>query len=87
MSVLAIAESLDRMGLDIAEPVVERIRSEHFKPPSVAELYETARQVRKETSEREQPALTPGEFVEQMPPEVLEKWRALQAKWAEEASA
>lgn len=87
MSVIAISEALDRMGLDIAEPVVERVRSEQLKPPSIAELYEVARQVRRESEERERPALTPGQFVEQMPPEVLEKWRALQAKWAREEAS
>jgi hypothetical protein len=84
MAVLAIAEALDRMGLDIAEPVVERARAEIVKIPSVAQLYDVADEIRSEARE-ERPALLPGQFIEAMPDHVREKWNALQAKWKTEA--
>lgn len=80
MTVLALAESLDRMGLDIAEPVVERARSEFVRVPSVAQLYEVARQIREEAPETKA-QLPMGEFMEQMPGEVRVKIEALHAKW------
>jgi hypothetical protein len=83
MSVVAIAESLDRMGLDIAEAVIERARAELVKPPSIAQLYEVAHDIRVEAAERDRPALPSAEeFVSAMPDEVREKWHATQAKWA-----
>lgn len=79
MVVVAIAESLDRMGLDIAEAVVDRARTEIVKIPSVAQLYEVAREVRIEVEAREfrQPALPAGEEVAAWPPEVAEKVHAM----------
>lgn len=85
MAVLAIAEALGRMGLDIAELVVERARAEIVKIPSVAQLYDVADEIRSETREK-QPVLSPGQFVEAMPDHVREKWNALQAKWKAEDS-
>jgi hypothetical protein len=86
MAVAALAESLDRIGLDIAERVVERARGEIIRVPSVAQLYEVAREIRTEIVEREHPALSPGEFVSEMPPEVRDKWHALQSKWVAEVA-
>jgi hypothetical protein len=85
MSVIALAESLDRMGLDIAEAVVERARTELVKPPSIAQLYEVAHDIRVEEA-GDRPALpaSEGEIVAEMPDEVREKWHSLQAKWAED---
>jgi hypothetical protein len=57
MSVIAIAESLERMGFDIAEAVIERARAELVKPPSIAQLYEVAHDIRVEAAERDRPAL------------------------------
>jgi hypothetical protein len=83
MSVVAIAESLDRMGLDVAEAVIERARAELVKPPSIAQLYEVARDIRVEAAERDHPALPSAEeIVSEMPDEVREKWHAMQAGWA-----
>ena len=82
MSVVAIAESLDRMGLDIAEAVIERARAELVKPPSIAQLYEVARDIRVEAAERDHPALPSAEeIVSEMPDEVRERWHAMQASW------
>jgi rubrerythrin len=79
MSMLALAESLDRIGDDIAEAVAERARSELIKPPSVAQLYEIAREIRKEIDEREHPALAASEFRENipMPDDIRAKVRAM----------
>jgi hypothetical protein len=83
MAVAALAESLDRMGLDIAEAVVERARTELVRVPSVAQLYEVARDIRVEAAEQDRPALPSAEeFVSAMPDEVREKWHATQAKWS-----
>lgn len=80
----ALAESLDRMGLDIAEDVVERARTEITRVPSVAQLYEVAREVRAERAAivREPiAALPPGEVLASMPAEVAEKVRAMHERW------
>jgi hypothetical protein len=84
MAVAALAESLDRMGLDVAEPVVERARTELVRVPSVAQLYEVAREIRKEIDEREHPALSPGEFLSAMPPEVRERVDRMHERWGAE---
>lgn len=78
MSVVAIAESLDRMGLDIAEAVIERARAELVKPPSIAQLYEVAHDIHVETAERDRPALPSAEeFVSAMPDDIRAKVRAM----------
>ncbi len=81
MAVAALAESLDRMGLDVAEPVVERARTELVRVPSVAQLYEVAREIRKEIDEREHPALSPGELLSAMPPEVRQRVKRMHERW------
>jgi hypothetical protein len=83
MAVVALAEALDRIGADIAEAVVDRARSEIVKVPSVAQLYEVAREVRTE-SKPVQPTLTPGEFLAEMPADVKERVVAMQERWASE---
>jgi hypothetical protein len=83
MAVVAIAEALDRIGADIAEDVVERARSEIVRVPSVAQLYEVAREIRIEAKPI-QPTLTPGEFLAEMPPDVKERVVAMQDRWASE---
>jgi hypothetical protein len=89
LNVLAVADSLDRCGMDIASIVVDRARFEFLKPPSVAQIYELARTIRTEIDEEEHPrfALTPGEFVEEMPPEVREKVAAMRKRWAKNADS
>lgn len=80
MSIGALAEAFDRMGLDIAADVALRVQSENEKPPSVATLFETAREVRAERGRAEQPplyALPAGEVLEEWPPEVAEKVHAM----------
>lgn len=53
MNVHALAETLERVGLDIAPAVVERAKTDFIKPPSSAQLYEIAREVRAETEPRQ----------------------------------
>jgi hypothetical protein len=43
------AEALDGAGLDIADDIVSLLRLRCSDPPSVAQLVETAREVRRET--------------------------------------
>lgn len=78
MTVLAFGEALDRMGLDIAEAVVERVRSDFVKVPSVAQLYEVARDIRDE-QQRPTPrlALTASQVFEAMPQEIRDKVHAM----------
>jgi hypothetical protein len=76
MAVAAYADALDRMGLDIAEDVVDRARTEIVKVPSVAQLYEVARELRLEHAKAEQTplyALPVGEVLAEWPAEVTEK--------------
>jgi hypothetical protein len=85
MTVLAIGDSLDRIGLDIAVELVDRARTEFLKAPSVAEIHELARDIRREAEESDHStlALSPGEFLAEMPPEVRERVLAMQEKWAQ----
>ena len=80
MSVLAIAESLDR--IDEAEAVVDRARTEFSKPPSVAQLYEVATEIRRQADVPDRYALSPGVVMAEMPPDVREKIAALHDKLA-----
>ena len=76
MNVLALADTLERMGLDVAPEVVERARSELERPPSSATLYAIAREVRAEVDESErrtnQPTLAAAEAVE-MPEDIRQR--------------
>ena len=78
MNVLALADTLDRIGMDIAEQVVDHARLEVTRPPSSAQLYAIARQIRAELDDREQkmrqPVLPPGT---EMPAEVREHIRRM----------
>jgi len=84
MAVAALAESLDRMGLDIAEAVVERARTELVRVPSVAQLYEVAREIREETTVYDRPALPAGAEAEalEMPQEARDAIARLREKWS-----
>jgi hypothetical protein len=76
VNVIAIAETFERMGMDIAPRVAERAQAELEHPPSSAELYTIAREVRLEVGENEwrasRPSLTAIEGVE-MPEELRNK--------------
>jgi hypothetical protein len=84
MAVAALAESLDRMGLDIAEAVVERARTELVRVPSVAQLYEVAHEIRQETVVHERPSLPAGDEATalEMPQEARDAIARLREKWS-----
>jgi len=76
VNVIALADTFERMGMDIAPQVAERARVEHDRPPSSAQLYAIAREVRSEVGNNEwrasRPTLTAIEGVE-MPEELRSK--------------
>jgi hypothetical protein len=50
MNILALGDTLERIGLDIAPQVVERAKADLSRPPSSAQLYAIAREVRVEVA-------------------------------------
>ena len=76
MNVLAFAETFERMGMDIAPEVAKQAMEDHDRPPSSAQLYKIAREIRIEVGENEwranRPALAEIEGVE-MPEELRTK--------------
>jgi len=76
VNVIALAETFERMGMDIAPRVAERAQTEFEHPPSSAQLYAIAREVRIEVGENEwrasRPTLAAIEGVE-MPEELRTK--------------
>jgi hypothetical protein len=86
MNVLAVADTLDYCGIDIAAEVVGRARFEFKKPPSTGQIHELSREIRGERVAENLPslALAAGEFVEQMPDDVRERVREMVAGWADE---
>ncbi len=84
MNVLAIADSLDRIGLNTAAEVVDRARTEILRVPSVAQLYQLATEVREEAVAAEvPPMLPPGEVLTSMPNDVREAVMRMHERWAE----
>jgi hypothetical protein len=80
MNVLALAETFERMGMDIAPQVADRAKTELDRPPSSAQLYAIAREVRIEVGANdwraERPTLAAIEGVE-MPEELRAKVHAM----------
>lgn len=74
MNVLALADTFERLGLDVVPEIVERAKVEFTRPPSSAQLYEIAGQIRRE-SEREwrEPALQSAVDVVGMPDDIRER--------------
>jgi hypothetical protein len=87
LSQAAVADTLERCGMDIAAALVDRARFEFTKPPSAAQLHELAREIRFEADEAEHvpiAALPAGEILAEMPPDVRERVKRMQASWADE---
>lgn len=77
INVLALADTLERIGLDIALEVVERAKVEFAKPPSSAQLYAVAREVREEVSRPEPAPMLPMAEPVPMPEEIRVKVLAM----------
>lgn len=76
VNVLALADTFERMGMDIAPQVAERAQVEFDRPPSSAQLYTIAREIRIEVGTNEwranRPSLAAIEGVD-MPEELRTK--------------
>lgn len=86
MNVLALADTLERIGMDIAPEVAERARLELLKPPSSAQLYTIAREIRDEQTKLERAFQLPSAVGVQMPLEIRQMVEEMTERWKVEAT-
>jgi hypothetical protein len=79
INILALADTFERMGMDIAPAVAEQAREDFERPPSSAQLYGIAREIRAAEIEREhwmRPTLEAAAALA-MPLEIVEKVKVM----------
>ena len=81
MNVLALADTLERIGMDIAAEVAERARHDLKKPPSSAALYAIAHEIREERNHLERSYELPAAVGVQMPLEVRQMVEEMTERW------
>lgn len=86
MNNLAVADALERIGMDIAADVVEQVALSADRPPSVAQVFEAGRRIRLAESQREEQErlmlVAPSPGID-MPENVKARIAVLNAGWAE----
>ena len=73
LNINALAQSLDLIGADIMDEVVDRAKVAYERPPSAAQLYEVARIIRLEHRRDDRLPALPNPVASEWPPEVAAK--------------